>query len=224
MEKQIKLIESLELKSNLFYAPTSLALADYDYYILGLKSDNQIEKEDRINDIYHDFSFKIKTFILKNSGTVEDAKNIFQESLMALVYKTTSQNNFTLTAQLGTYLQTMWRNLWFNELKKSNRRPTSTLEDSSVYSEEIEDTIDNSATINLYNSLKGLVESELLTDNQKKLLKLILQGFTNKEIAQIQNKTEIAVAQAKRKLFLKLKILIPNLEEYKHHYQNWKEQ
>ncbi len=61
----------------------------------------------------------IEHFIIINSGNVDDAKDIFQESLLA-IYINFKRENFQLTTSFKTYLYQINRNLWFSELKKRN--------------------------------------------------------------------------------------------------------
>lgn len=209
---------SLQKYMLLFYQPNSVGQEDYDYYIKGLISSDKIEQSDRINDIYHDFSGKIKSYILKNNGTVEDAKNLFQETLESLMFGIL-QKDFSLTARLGTLLHSIWKNKWLNELRR--RKPEAVLKESLLKSEEV--TNDESTSAELYNLLYTLMkEVKLFTPKQKTLLILILEGYTNQEIAQIEKIEVNAVAQAKSKLFKKLRIIIASKKAYQHLLENWK--
>ncbi|MES2567291.1 MAG: sigma-70 family RNA polymerase sigma factor [Bacteroidota bacterium] len=62
----------------------------------------------------------IKKMILSNSGLREDAEDIFQESLIILCSKV-EQGNFILTSKLSTYLYSVCRYLWNDELKRRGR-------------------------------------------------------------------------------------------------------
>lgn len=208
---------TLAKKEAYFYAPKTVSQADYDFYIDGISSLNQLIKSDRIEDLYHDFSGKIKAFILKNSGNEEDAKNIFQETLMALMYRVT-QGDFELKARLGTFLHSIWRNKWFNHIRKYKPEILTNAfqeaEDELLSKEETETTA-------LYAKLYDLLETEkVLTLKRKELLCLILEGHTNKEIAAIKNMTEGAVARAKHGLFKVLKEHVPLL--FPNAYKGWK--
>ena len=62
----------------------------------------------------------VKKLILKNNGSKQDAEDIYQEALVILIRKT-QDTNFTLTSSLNTYLYSICRFLWNDELKKKNK-------------------------------------------------------------------------------------------------------
>ena len=62
----------------------------------------------------------IKKMIVTNNGLSEDAEDIFQEALIVLCSKI-HQGNFKLTSQLSTFLYSVSRFLWNDELKRRNR-------------------------------------------------------------------------------------------------------
>lgn len=66
--------------------------------------------------LYRHFTV-IKKMILARGGRREDAEDIFQEALMILCRKA-REPDFSLTAQLSTYLFSVCRFLWKDELKK----------------------------------------------------------------------------------------------------------
>ncbi|HEX9510674.1 MAG TPA: sigma-70 family RNA polymerase sigma factor [Puia sp.] len=73
-----------------------------------------------LNALYRHFPLMQK-MIRSKGGTPDDAEDIFQEALIILVRKV-RQDNFQLTAQLSTYLFSVCRFLWKDELKK-RRQP-----------------------------------------------------------------------------------------------------
>lgn len=83
-------------------------------YIKGL-----IENNPKIlRQIYIDFSEKVKNYILKQGGSVDDAKDIFQDALI-VIYKKATKEDFELTSQFSTYLLGVCRFLFFNKNKKN---------------------------------------------------------------------------------------------------------
>jgi RNA polymerase sigma factor (sigma-70 family) len=63
----------------------------------------------------------IKKLILKNSGSREDAEDIYQEALIILIKKVQT-SDFVLSSSLNTYLYSICRFLWSDRLKKKNKR------------------------------------------------------------------------------------------------------
>ncbi len=58
--------------------------------------------------------------ILSNNGTMNDARDIFQESLMVLV-KNLRKENFELSCSVKTYVYSIMRNLWLKRLNKQKK-------------------------------------------------------------------------------------------------------
>ena len=62
----------------------------------------------------------IKKHIVNNSGTSEDAKDVFQDALVVL-YQKIKTGEFVLTVPLSTYLHAIVKNLWLQELRKRKK-------------------------------------------------------------------------------------------------------
>jgi RNA polymerase sigma factor (sigma-70 family) len=63
---------------------------------------------------------KIKTYILKNNGSEDDAKDIFQDAVMTF-YKYVKQDKFNPENEIAGFIYTISRNLWINQVKKKNK-------------------------------------------------------------------------------------------------------
>jgi RNA polymerase sigma factor (sigma-70 family) len=69
-----------------------------------------------LNALYRHFPM-IRQMVRSKGGSARDAEDIFQEALIILIRQTKS-NDFQLTAQLSTYLFSVSRFLWKDQLKK----------------------------------------------------------------------------------------------------------
>ncbi len=58
----------------------------------------------------------VKVFVLQNNGSLTDAEDIFQETLIILNAKL-NEEDFMLTAQLKTYIMGISKNLWYKRLR-----------------------------------------------------------------------------------------------------------
>ena len=76
----------------------------------------------------------VRQMILQNNGNKHDAEDIFQESLIIFCRKV-KEENFTLTASLKTFLYSISRLQWLNELRK---RKKEILKDDVTASSEAE--------------------------------------------------------------------------------------
>lgn len=143
-------------------------------YIEGIR----LGKKEVIDTLYNQHFSKVRNLVLKNSGNLEDARDVFQETLIA-IYRNSQKPDFTLSCRFDTYMYAIARNLWFVNLRKRNMQ-LADLENLSI-PEEIEDldeTINSAERYQLYTkTFSGLGEQ------CKKLLLMFMQGISMKTIA-----------------------------------------
>lgn len=70
-----------------------------------------------ISEFYENNFYKIASLILKNSGTIDDAKDIFQDAIVVLMDKYTWGKLDIITCSIGTYIYSISRNLWYSHLR-----------------------------------------------------------------------------------------------------------
>jgi len=92
-----------------------------DKQIIEFLRNNKYQKA--VNGLY-DVLSAVKKYIRSNSGTTDDAEDIFQDSLVVL-YKNVQSESFTLTVPLKTYLLAIVKNLWLQELRRRNKMPVT---------------------------------------------------------------------------------------------------
>lgn len=73
-----------------------------------------------IETIYRDNFTMVQSFILQNNGTYDDARDIFQEAVIAM-YEKAQRESFVLTCQIKTYLYSICRRLWLKRLQQMGR-------------------------------------------------------------------------------------------------------
>lgn len=73
-----------------------------------------------IEEIYRKNFGAIQAFIVKNGGTSEDARDIFQEAMVVL-FQNAQSDSFDLTSSLKTYLYSVARRLWLKKIQKDKR-------------------------------------------------------------------------------------------------------
>jgi RNA polymerase sigma factor (sigma-70 family) len=74
-----------------------------------------ISNRQAIETIYKDNYNMVQAFILNNSGSSDDAKDIFQESMIVL-YEKVRSGSFELNCQIKTYIYSVCRRLWLKRL------------------------------------------------------------------------------------------------------------
>lgn len=93
-----------------------------------MKADNEqvllkgLAKNDRkaVETIYKDNYNMVQSLVLKNSGSIDDAKDIFQEAMIVL-YERVQSEAFALNCQIKTYIYSVSRRLWLKRLVHQNR-------------------------------------------------------------------------------------------------------
>ena len=91
-----------------------LVFTDYEY-LEGLRLSNDAV----IRSIYKKHYPVIARMVLNNSGTEQEAKDVFQESLLVL-YHHVKQQQFSLSCALQTYLYSVAKRLWLKQLHKNH--------------------------------------------------------------------------------------------------------
>ncbi len=147
-----------------------------------------------VETIYRENYSTIQSFIVKNNGYPDDARDIFQEAMIVLYEKVTS-GSFELTCQIRTYLYSVCRRLWLKRLQQMQRyNPSAESVDEVVSVEEELDVHEkrNADLIIMENALnkigepcKSLLEAYYL---QKKSMPEIAEffGYTNADNAKTQ--------------------------------------
>ena len=136
----------------------------------------------------------IQSLVLGNSGTYDDARDIFQEAMIVL-YENAKLESFVLTCQIKTYVYSICKRLWLKRLQYNNRFTTQveSLEETVPVEEDIENQERRNADFlimeralgSLGEPCKGLLEAYYL---QKKSMQAIADsfGYTNAENAKTQ--------------------------------------
>ena len=86
--------------------------------------------------LYRDHYGMIQTLVLNNNGTVDDARDVFQEAMVVL-YEKVKAGGFELSCQLKTYIYSICRRLWLKRLSQKQRfLPELKVTDSWISVEE----------------------------------------------------------------------------------------
>lgn len=138
------------------------------------RRDNRILKY-----IYKHNYTAIHHLVLTNSGTDEDAKDVFQESLMIAFKNIRSKKNFKLESSFQTYIYSIARLLWLKNLRnKSNENnlkenhPFIEFEDPKPFNEE-------DLRYAVYQKAFGKLPQDC-----KEILKMMNEGTSQTEIAE----------------------------------------
>lgn len=142
-----------------------------------------------IREIYERFSAETIRWVGRNGGGAEDARDAFQEALIAVTQRA-RKRDFELTCSFGAYLFLVVRGKWFNELKKRKQQPV-TKEASDGLKDEGEDA-SRMAEETLLEHQRELLFREkflLLPDRCRELLTLSWKGARMNEVAELMGVT-----------------------------------
>jgi len=175
-------------------------------YLRGIASNDfsvlqRIYKESLPNVIQH---------VQKNSGTTEDAKDIFQEAILIL-FKKVKKGDLELKTSFSAYLFGICKMLWLKKLKK-NSKIEVTNEDLGEhgYEDNIEEQFLKSKKWTLFNQ-----KFQQLADECKKVLKMSFNKTSNKDIANRMGYTEEYAKRKKYKCKQGLTELIKKDQQYR---------
>jgi len=73
-----------------------------------------------LTNLYEEELPKVIKLVTDNSGTIENAKDIFQDALVIILEKV-YQNRLNLTSSFSTYLYAVCRNLWNEALRRKGK-------------------------------------------------------------------------------------------------------
>lgn len=123
----------------------------------------------------YDFCFTlVRNFVTKNSGTEEDAKDVFQDGI-AILYQNMLQGKFNQDSSIKTYTFSICRNLWLMKIRKNAKINEIDITEGLVEIEDVQSQFTN---------LKKLehILGELNADCQKVLTAFYLESKSMKEL------------------------------------------
>jgi RNA polymerase sigma factor (sigma-70 family) len=73
-----------------------------------------------LNWLYDNYLQSVKDYVIRNSGSVEDVSDVFQDAIIIL-YKQITEDKITLTTDLKGYFFGIVKNVWNAQLRKKKR-------------------------------------------------------------------------------------------------------
>jgi RNA polymerase sigma factor (sigma-70 family) len=147
-----------------------------------------------IEVIYGENYNMIQSLVVNNSGSTDDAKDIFQEAMIVL-YEKVRSGSFELNCLIKTYVYSVSRRLWLKRLQQMNRytpavenlQDTVPVEDDVEENERINSEFQamEKAINGLGEPCKSLLEAYYLQRKSMQEIALFF-GYTNAENAKNQ--------------------------------------
>ncbi len=143
----------------------------------------------KVMELYESCFPSVERWISQNNGSVQDARDVFQEVLMELYTRFCIKGNFTLTTGICSFLGFVSKRKWLKELSKRKNSKVKVLrEELSVEYKDVSDSIEHEivATENQQQQQEKLQRSfEQLSKSCQELLTLDTQGYTTEEIVEL---------------------------------------
>ena len=147
-----------------------------------------------VETIYRENYNMVQSLIINNNGSADDAKDIFQETMIVL-YEKVRSGSFELNCQIKTFLYSVARRLWLKRLQQQNRyaSPGDNMENVVAVEEDLEAHDQRNAEFEMMDKAishlgepcKSLLEAYYL---QKQNMQTIASnfGYTNADNAKNQ--------------------------------------
>ena len=154
-----------------------------------------LENNSRVlQHVYKEAYPGVRRYVLNNSGIDEDAKDIFQESII-IVYKKLKNNNLVLTCSLKVYIYSVCRFLWLKQLENQRKSIEEVKVDNFVLDvgEDVKTLSDQNERYNLYRA-----HFSLLKEDCQKVLQMFLDKVPLKEVARRMGFSSESYAKKKK--------------------------
>ena len=158
-----------------------------------LRSSLKKENNEALSHLYEKYYGGVARFVIDNSGTRDDAKDIFQDGLIVLCEKV-KDTDFVWSSKLHTFLFAVCKNLWFKRLRKASNREVSTenIHELPVLDITFDDPYEDEKL-----QLTGMLE-KLGGSCREVLILFYFRRFSMKEIAATMNLADEKVAKNKK--------------------------
>lgn len=158
--------------------------------VIGILNDSK----ETLNRLYISYFPMVLQLVLKNNGDEDDAKDVFQESVIVL-YNKVKAGNFELNSKLKTFLYSVCRRLWLKRLNEQSKTIRNIQDFSEIIA--VEDDLEKheekdrqfaimeSALIQLGEPCKTIIEDYYI---QNRSMQEICEkfGYTNADNAKTQ--------------------------------------
>ena len=181
----------------------------------------QIEEQNKLLDriregdreavklLYKDTFHYCASFVIKNNGKLEDARELFQESLFVFIKKTYDPD-FQIQHSIKAFLYTVVKNLWLKQLNQKNKGGLDLIVDDPDKNFVLEDIDELEEKKVLEDKHQRLYEGmKLLKEDCRNLLNLTFyKKQSDKEIAPLLGYSLEFVRQKRRRCIKNLKKLM----------------
>jgi len=170
-----------------------------DEEIIVSLQEGEARKDLALKSLYRSLYPVIKSYILKNNGTEEDAADIFQDAIVVF-YEKVRVKEFHLSSSIRTYIYSVCKHLWLNKLRAQKRVVRLTDENETI-------TVDSESLAVLGSRERNRYLMKLLNalgeDCKTILVAYYFERLKMKQIANLMNFANDQVAKNKKSSCLK---------------------
>ena len=179
----------------------------------GIVEGLRLRKDEIVKFVYKEFFPMIRHLIINNSGTDQDAEDIFQDALV-IVYNRIINDELSLNSSFKTFFYSVCRNIWLQRLGKMKERNLEFVDFESIIAVPESSQEEIYSIENKKHKLYQIHFLQLSLDCQK-VLQLFLRKISLREIAGIMGyKTEKYAKTRKFNCKEELKLRILNDPNY----------
>jgi RNA polymerase sigma factor (sigma-70 family) len=159
--------------------------------------------------LYQQYAASTSSFIIHYGGSEQDADDVFQETVVAFI-DTVKKGKYRMEASIKTFLVSVAKNIWFNEIKKRERSDAREKIYERGRDQEVEDVGFQISDLERRRQLRDLIHQ--LGDSCKKILMLYYyEDLSMKEIVDhLPYENEQVVRNKKYKCLQSLTGLLKN--------------
>lgn len=162
-----------------------------------------------LQQIYRESLPEVIKYVKRNSGTTDDAKDVFQEGIL-VIFRKVSNDQLELTTSFHNFLFSVCKRIWLKKLKKKGNKEVAFVDSEEYsYEENFEDDFIKTRKWQLFNK-----KFQLLAEECRKVLKMFFNGRSSNEIANAMGYTEEYAKRKKYKCKRSLAELIKKDAEY----------
>jgi RNA polymerase sigma factor (sigma-70 family) len=165
----------------------------------------ELEKDSRklFEFIYKTYYPPVRAFVMKSRGDEQDAKDVFQDAIIAIIRNINENKLKSSNTLFRTYLLAICRHIWYNQLRLPDKETfnETDLSENYRFDEEMMQSIDESIEKQIFRK-----NFKKLDETCQKILKYHLNKMPDKKIAKKTKINDINYLK-KRKHICKEKLI-----------------
>ena len=167
-----------------------------------------------IRNMYEKYYYMIYSLVIRNSGTAQDAEDLFQEVLVVLIRNVRKQG-FSLSAKLSSYLYAIGRKMWMYRLRSDKNTVDFELVDTQGYEEIDNPEILEKKEYEQKHHLMATLFKDLSEECQQIIRGFYYQNRPMKELAEELGYTDGSIRVKKNRCMNRFRKLVEAHPDYK---------